>query len=137
MDRYQTRCEVLLNCISDGAVIHRHGVIVYANDSILRMIGANIGDSIVGLCIWRFIHKDDRASVITRYQRLMASAQEGVSIPSHDICGRCGDTDHHSSQNWRMIIGHLADFRNSSSHGSESTFEYDPSLRQQLAGMNR
>jgi PAS domain S-box-containing protein len=68
----------LVDLVPDAVLVHRKGMIVYANPECVRLVGANNPDEIIGKNMLPYIHPDDR-SMALEHLRLMK--EKGVTIP--------------------------------------------------------
>ena len=69
----------------DGIVVHRDGRVVYANQTVVRWVGALYADQVLGQPLSDFIHSDSIESVLTRMAALrhegdVTRASEGVLL---------------------------------------------------------
>ncbi|OPX07180.1 hypothetical protein B1790_24690 [Mycobacterium sp. AT1] len=69
----------------DGIVVHRDGRVVYANQTVVRWVGAQYADQVLGQPLTEFIHSDSIESVLTRMAALrhdgdVTRASEGVLL---------------------------------------------------------
>ncbi|WAH36714.1 putative bifunctional diguanylate cyclase/phosphodiesterase [Alicyclobacillus dauci] len=76
----QQKYEMLLNLIPDSIVVHRHGVILYANQGTADMMGCNQGD-LIGQSIFDFIHPDSIEETRQRIAVLEAGSIEPTGTP--------------------------------------------------------
>jgi PAS domain S-box-containing protein len=72
-DRYQR----LVESSPDAIVVHRKGVITFANPAAAKLLGGGEPSVLVGRSVLEFVHIDSRPGVLQRLQRL----REGKSIP--------------------------------------------------------
>jgi PAS domain S-box-containing protein len=56
----------LLDRLPDGVAVHRDGIILYANAEMVRLLGHESADSLVGRSLLEFVHADERESVSDR-----------------------------------------------------------------------
>ena len=72
-DRYRR----LVELSPDAIVIHKKGVIEFANPAALRLVGARQPEDLLGQSVLKFVHPDSRPLVLERLQRL----REGRHAP--------------------------------------------------------
>jgi len=60
----ERRFRQIVECASDGIVVHRNARVLYSNPSALRLLGRESGDELIGQPVAELFHRDDaRASV--------------------------------------------------------------------------
>jgi PAS domain S-box-containing protein len=62
-----------------GNVVHRDGVILYANEACLRIVGLRDRNDAVGRAVVDFVHPDSRAFVAGRLQELAQGGEPGTN----------------------------------------------------------
>src|SRR6266540_3123168 len=67
----------LVELSPDAIVIHKKGVIEFANPAALRLVGARQPEDLLGQSVLKFVHPDSRPLVLERLQRL----REGRHAP--------------------------------------------------------
>jgi PAS domain S-box-containing protein len=67
--------------ISDAIIVHRSGIIVFANQSAHRILGARKGEKLAGRNGLAFTHPDDRPAAMERMQRLAEGGTQMVLPP--------------------------------------------------------
>jgi PAS domain S-box-containing protein len=72
-DRYRR----LVELSPDAIVVHKKGVIEFANPAAFRLIGARQPEDLLGQSVLKFVHPDSRPVVLEQLQRL----REGRSAP--------------------------------------------------------
>jgi PAS domain S-box-containing protein len=72
-DRYRR----LVESSPDAIVVHRGGVITFANSTAAKLVGAGDPSELLGRSVLEFVHPDSRPMVLVRLQRL----REGKSVP--------------------------------------------------------
>ena len=73
----EERSRRLVEISPDGIVVHKQGVIVFANPAAVKLLGATSDEDVVGKSVLQFVHPDSRPGVLTRLQRL----REGSNVP--------------------------------------------------------
>ncbi len=73
-ERYRSLVELL----PEGVWVQREGIILYANPAMLRLLGANSPQDLVGRSIYEFVHPDSLSSVRERTEQIM---REGATVP--------------------------------------------------------
>ncbi|NLE59288.1 MAG: PAS domain S-box protein [Planctomycetes bacterium] len=76
----EERYRQLVDTMPDAVVVHREGIVLFANRAAAHMIGAEAADQLIGRPILPFIHPDDRERVLQRIRQ----ALEGVGLPIVD-----------------------------------------------------
>src|SRR5213079_1230153 len=72
-DRYRR----LVEFSPDAIVVHRGGVITFANSTAAKLLGARNPSELLGRSVLQFAHPDSRPGVLVRLQRL----REGKAVP--------------------------------------------------------
>jgi PAS domain S-box-containing protein len=72
-DRYRR----LVESSPDAIVVHRGGVITFANSTAAKLVGNGDPSVLLGRSVLEFVHPDSRPTVLERLQRL----REGKSVP--------------------------------------------------------
>jgi len=73
----EERYRSLVELSPDAIAVHQHGEIVFANTMASRLLGARSPEDMIGRSVLEFVHKDSRAAVLSRLQRL----REGYTVP--------------------------------------------------------
>ena len=73
---------VVIEHMPDAVLMHRDGIVLYANPACNRLLGHSDEDSIVGLDMFEMIHPEDRERVRERIERL---ALTGVPAPETEL----------------------------------------------------
>ncbi len=73
----EERYRRLVELSPDAIVVHRGGVVTFANGRAVRMLRARNAADVVGRSVLQFVHEDSRPSVLDRLQRL----REGREVP--------------------------------------------------------
>ena len=60
LTEWQANFRTLLDRLPEGIVVHREGIVRYANPRFLRMIGRDPSENLVGTSIIELVHPDDR-----------------------------------------------------------------------------
>jgi PAS domain S-box-containing protein len=68
----------LVDLSPDGILVHRKGLIEFANAAAARFLGARPADQLLGRSILELVHADSRPTVLTRLQRL----RQGHEVPT-------------------------------------------------------
>ncbi|TLS66520.1 PAS domain S-box protein [Mariprofundus erugo] len=66
----QYEFESVVEASFDALIVHRHGIILFANKAALHLIGARSTAEIIGTPIQRYLHPDDYTRAIERLQSL-------------------------------------------------------------------
>ncbi|EMY13359.1 PAS domain S-box protein [Leptospira weilii str. Ecochallenge] len=69
--------QLLFDFSQDGLVIHSEGKILKANDALIRMLGYDSVEEVIGRPIFQFIHYRSQNIVKQRIQKMI---QEGVGV---------------------------------------------------------
>jgi PAS domain S-box-containing protein len=77
----------VLDGLPDGVAVNRGGVIVYANDELVRMLGYDLPADLIGRSLLDFVHADEREAVA---DVLRDNARTGVRARERRILSRDG-----------------------------------------------
>jgi PAS domain S-box-containing protein len=73
----EERYRGLVEMSPDAIIVHRGGVLTFANNRAIRMLGGSSVEDLVGRSVLEFVHQESRAQVLDRLQRL----REGRDVP--------------------------------------------------------
>ncbi|MFD6400500.1 diguanylate cyclase domain-containing protein [Nocardia sp. NPDC060249] len=76
------RYRSLVEHTPDAICVHESGTIVYVNPAMVRLLGADSADDLLGLSITVFVHPDSVAAMLDRIDQLTA---EGSASPPTDM----------------------------------------------------
>jgi PAS domain S-box-containing protein len=77
LTRSEARYRTLIDGSIQGIAIHRHGIILLANQALAQLLGAASADELVGTEIWTYIAAEDRPLVALR----MRLREQGQPVP--------------------------------------------------------
>ncbi|EMJ93310.1 sensor histidine kinase [Leptospira alstonii] len=73
----EKRCQLLFDLSQDGLAIHSEGKIVKANEALIRMLGYDSIEEVIGKPVLEFVHQRSQAAVKQRIQKM---SQEGAGV---------------------------------------------------------
>ncbi|WP_040790281.1 diguanylate cyclase domain-containing protein [Nocardia paucivorans] len=83
-ERLAERYRSLVEHSPNGACVHEHGIIVYVNPAVVRMLGARSADELVGREVAQFVHPNSLPGMNQRIAELSV-AEEGTASPPTEM----------------------------------------------------
>ncbi|KAA3661771.1 MAG: PAS domain S-box protein, partial [Chloroflexi bacterium] len=90
LEESEERYRLLVEMSPDGIVLHRDDKVIYANDTMARLVGAEHPDELIGRPIESFVHPDHWEETLERAKRMKAGEQ-GL-YPAEDVYVRLDGT---------------------------------------------
>ncbi len=78
----ESRYRLLVDHLPDGLIVHRHGVVVFANRACAQLLGASSAADLIGRSILELVGVDNE-KIITR--RTATMQQGGTSVPRREL----------------------------------------------------
>lgn len=75
----------MLNQTNTGVIIHKNGLIVYANNRAGQLIGLHTDDTLVGKTIWPFVTEGFKSKVAERIKGIIEQNNPAPPIEEHLI----------------------------------------------------
>jgi len=69
----EERYRILVEALPNSVIVHRKGIIEFANQSSAKLVGASSASELIGKPVLEFVHPDYRAMAVKRIQSAMAS----------------------------------------------------------------
>jgi CheY-like chemotaxis protein len=79
LEASERRFRQIVECASDGIVVHRNNRVLYANPSALRLLGSASAEELVGTSVADLIREMDGKLVSTRFRPVQTALDDGLA----------------------------------------------------------